>query len=542
MSGLFGKKGIVGVDISDHSIEVLQLNDKKEITAYSRLVLEGGIVRDGAIVDRARLSAKLKEALSVARPQSLFEDRKKNAFVFSLPESKTFIHIFTLPQTLSGNRLDVAVQEKVMKMVPLDQKNACWDYYVLGYNKEGQQLVLYAGVLYEVVHEFLRLFSELGIDEVIFDTEVASLGRSLLAEPSGEKAGVPTAIVDIGARSAVLGIFNGRNILALSAYIPVGGDYFTQKIAEDFHISLEEAEAVKRKEGFRSGEANNVRAILEGVMKDPLKEMQIAFHHYEERHRQEIGRVILAGGSALLPDIAEYFEQQLQKKVVIGDPLANINAAGVTVPQKNWAVFFSNVIGLALRDVKNTSSGINLLKRIGEVHTLDKENQVLQKITNMAQPSQELSQLLEKKRSQSRSKKIVVVLFALLALLFFGVVMYQYVFKKETPRAAAPSQQQVEVPAVPEEPQEVVTVDIPQEATPEVIATPEPPKVKYAVIQKTPIGWVNVRADAGTQFKILGKAIPGKSYEILEEKGSWYKIKLDEKIEGWVTSQYVAVQ
>ncbi|MCI8336531.1 MAG: SH3 domain-containing protein [Peptococcaceae bacterium] len=56
---------------------------------------------------------------------------------------------------------------------------------------------------------------------------------------------------------------------------------------------------------------------------------------------------------------------------------------------------------------------------------------------------------------------------------------------------------------------------------------------------------LNVRGGAGTTYAKVGSVKKGEKYTLLETKsgtdGSWYKIKLSDGKEGWVSSQYAKV-
>ena len=61
------------------------------------------------------------------------------------------------------------------------------------------------------------------------------------------------------------------------------------------------------------------------------------------------------------------------------------------------------------------------------------------------------------------------------------------------------------------------------------------PKVK---ILPTGVGFLRVRSGAGTGFPEITKIDPGEEFPLLEEKGGWYRIMLDDGREGWITGQF----
>jgi len=58
-------------------------------------------------------------------------------------------------------------------------------------------------------------------------------------------------------------------------------------------------------------------------------------------------------------------------------------------------------------------------------------------------------------------------------------------------------------------------------------------------ILETGTGWLRVRSGSGLGFEEVAKVDVDKEYKLLEDKGDWTKIQVDEKISGWVSSTYV---
>lgn len=65
-----------------------------------------------------------------------------------------------------------------------------------------------------------------------------------------------------------------------------------------------------------------------------------------------------------------------------------------------------------------------------------------------------------------------------------------------------------------------------------------PAAVAKVKILSTPTGYLRVRSGPGTSYAEVTRVNPGESYELLEEKTGWVKIKVSETVSGWVSSQY----
>ena len=321
------------------------------VLAYNRVILEEGIVQDGKIVKKEALVKKLKELLSGITP-------RPSKAILSLPESKIFIHYFELPRNLQGEALREKILEESSKIIPLNQERICWDYIAIS-NKESQHVV-YIGTLKEIIDEYIGIMRLVGIETVAVDAESLSLGRALIGKPFLKSS---LMIIDIGARTTNVSIFNSAKLLALSITIPIAGNNFTRDIAEKLKIKRNEAEKLKRKFGFDDKkEENKILSILQANFQPIIKELKEAISYYENNRGEKIEEIILAGGSALLPKVNEYLAMNLEKKVKIGDPLERIKDNQL-IDKKYSPILFANVIGLALRSTGDISKGINLLKK-----------------------------------------------------------------------------------------------------------------------------------------------------------------------------------
>ena len=67
-------------------------------------------------------------------------------------------------------------------------------------------------------------------------------------------------------------------------------------------------------------------------------------------------------------------------------------------------------------------------------------------------------------------------------------------------------------------------------------ASPTPSAAKV-IIRETPTGFLRVRENPSISSPEVSRVSPGQTFEILEEKDGWFKIKLENN-NGWISNQY----
>ncbi len=389
---------VIGVDISDHSIEILLLGKDKSITSYNRNILEDNVIENGEIVDQKRLSEILRETLKHAKPQpldvpeharkkglSILEPRDYRAII-SLPDSKTYIQVFSFEKR---GDLYNQIKDKIKTTIPLDFEEIYWDFVELP-SKEGVK-VLWVGALRDVVDGYVYFFKSTNIDPIVFEVEGMSIARSLLPSNSSSE----NMIIDIGAKVAGLNIYNSEGSLAVSVSLPYGGYYFTKKVAEELKISKLDAEDLKQQEGFKKG--SKIYKILEKQGDKIIEEIRKIDRYYRKEFGKEVKKITLSGGTSLLPEIVNFFNEKLEEKeVVLGDPLEKLTSG--TFKSKKNGVLYANVIGLSLRS--SIQEGVNLL------------------------PQEAKAEVNKNQNGNNKFSVGAIILFAILVIILLAVVLY----------------------------------------------------------------------------------------------------------------------
>ncbi|MFA6099217.1 MAG: type IV pilus assembly protein PilM [Patescibacteria group bacterium] len=400
---IFGKKAF-GLDISDTSIEALEIKKqlgKLAVSVYARKLLEPGVVENGRILNKQKLTAALKDLVGAGNFS------QKNV-VLSIPESKTFIHVFKMPGVISREHLGDSVMFQAEEVIPLAFDRAYHDYQIIEKTPEHQSVVFVAAFK-ETIDHFREALEVAGLNPVVFEPESVSLIRSLVHEDTPE--GV--ALVDIGARTSIITIYDHRGI-RYSENFPVAGQAITKKIMEALSVSEEEAGKLKRTVGLKSekGKSLTIEPILDSIANEILK----AIGYYRRQSGFIVNKVILCGGTSLLPGLLDYMQHKLSIKVELGDPLAPLNFDKNVITREN-AVLFSAAIGLARRgfDIKSLDDGINLLPQ-------EKERQASKPEKTMAVKTPGLSSRLSLPKVDKRTL-ILLAVFVFLILVFLAVLL-----------------------------------------------------------------------------------------------------------------------
>jgi len=183
----------------------------------------------------------------------------------------------------------------------------------------------------ETVSRFLGVLREAGLQTVaLLPTPFA--WKDYLVSILGCDESVSTAVVDIGLERTVVSIYRGSR-LRFNREFESGGRQVTEAIVQAGQtfgvpgsLSGEEAEAIKRTvdlfsaDGLRPVKGNltasQVGGMVRPVLEKIVQESKRSFDYYRQLYRQEeVGRVFLCGGGALIPGLDDFFRERLRPQV-----------------------------------------------------------------------------------------------------------------------------------------------------------------------------------------------------------------------------------
>lgn len=337
----------IGIDISDYSIESVELKNeggKIILKNQLRMQVQPGIFESGKILNEEKMVETLKELREKLRKEGI---TNRNA-IASLPESKVLIKVIHTPKVLKEKQERENIYNRLGEVFPYDPDEIYWDYQKISENKDVTE-VLVAAVENSIVDNFIRVFKKAGFNLLALDTESLSIARTLASDI---KDGMANLIIDSGARATNL-IVVDKNGVRVTGSINIAGNAFSKDLMDNLGVTLKDADEIKEKIGL--DKAKNEGKILIKSWEEVVKETSRLIQYFETKYEKKVTKIILCGGSALLPKLPEFLKEQFN----IPAELATLN---LPIKDKRINIFMINAVGLAMRGIsKNPKVGINLL-------------------------------------------------------------------------------------------------------------------------------------------------------------------------------------
>ncbi|MBI1869844.1 MAG: type IV pilus assembly protein PilM [Chlamydiae bacterium] len=284
----------------------------------------------------------------------------------SLPGSLSFCRLLKLPQ-LESTKIHQIVQYEAQQQIPFPLEEVLWDYQVLGSPDEEHLHVLLAAIRLEIVQ---ALLSELNTYHLQVELiEAAPIAAYHAISQMLESPHLTLGLLDLGARSTHLVILAPQT--AWIRTIPIGGDHFTQEIQKELKLEFQEAENLKWAKGSlsKTDEASIIELGLYNAMSRIytrlVAEISRSLGFYNAQFSSgNISKMYLCGGSSQIKDLERALSKKFSLPIEFLNPLNNpsIEYTPGKESEKN-SLFFTGIIGMALRSLKRTVVEMNLLPK-----------------------------------------------------------------------------------------------------------------------------------------------------------------------------------
>jgi type IV pilus assembly protein PilM len=277
--------------------------------------------------------------------------------ILSVPVFSTFSAVMELPD-MPYTEIETSIPYEARQYIPVPVSEVVLGWNIIGKkNKasvEGEEPikkieVLLVAVPKEVANKYAEIAQAVNLNLKAIELESFALSRSLVGDDL-----TPTIIVDIGSKvTNILVVDNGY--VMLNKGLDTSGNEITRALVHALNINYKRAEIMKRERGLNTkGEGDSsVDQVILPVIGIIANEISRVSSLYFYKSNKKVERVILCGGSARLPGLAEYLSGNLHLPVSIGDPWGRIDysPSNLGPALKELAPSFSIAVGLAMREL-----------------------------------------------------------------------------------------------------------------------------------------------------------------------------------------------
>lgn len=315
-------KKSLGVDIGASSIKIVELSNQKEgikLENYGEIKAEVLHKEKLRVFENNILTVPCEDisrGIRAVLQEAEIETKKAN---FSIPDFASFFTTFSLPK-MSDKELSSAIEFEAKRHIPIDLSEVTLDWDVIKGEKSDKQNNFVEILLVAVSNKIIKQYEEMArlsfLELENLEAETFSLLRAVV------KSDKSIILLDIGEQSIAISVID-KNKLKTSHSLDIAGESFTNALKDKLDIDYKTAEELKRKNGLLpiNNEARDALLPLVELIAQEIARIKIDFFKTQNK---KIEKIILAGKSAALPGLKEFFEGKLQTTVEIANPFSDI--------------------------------------------------------------------------------------------------------------------------------------------------------------------------------------------------------------------------
>ena len=315
-------KPLVGIDISNNSVKLLQLSrvgNRYQVEAYAIVPLATTAVMENEIKD----SDVVAEAITQAMIQSQVTTRN---VVTALEDASVISKVIQMDASLKEHEIEAQIRFEADQHIPFELAEVNFDFQILGRPASSPQ---WADIRLTVsrsknIASYAKTFALAGLNLKIIDLESYAIARACkLMDQHLPNNGVDKiiAVIDIDDLKNTLTVLNNFDPVFSRSDLLDGNQLEKISSHQDGYSNSKEKKA------------NLSVGIVEAYEPEVLKAFAKLLVQHVQRHLQfffsssgcrEIHHVVLAGASAVVPGLAELIQNDVKLPVSVANPLAKM--------------------------------------------------------------------------------------------------------------------------------------------------------------------------------------------------------------------------
>jgi type IV pilus assembly protein PilM len=328
-------------------IELSKSGDTYRVEAYAAEATPLNAVNEKAIVDAQVVGEAVRRAVKRSGARS------REAAV-AISGDAAITKIIQMPASFTGPELEGQVDLQADQYIPFPMDEVSYDFEVIGPTERDPDKidVLLVATRTENVEQRQAAVEAGGLTARIMDVEpyaVENACRLLRHQMQDEGVGHNVAVIDFGASSTTFSVLRDLKVIYTRDFA-FGGQQLTEEIMRTYGLTLEEAGRAKKEGGLPS---NYEPEILEPFIDDMTQQVSrsLQFFLASGTNREQPEQIIICGGCANIPGVADVIGSRVGIPTQIGNPLGMMKLSSKARSQgvMKDATALLTACGLALR-------------------------------------------------------------------------------------------------------------------------------------------------------------------------------------------------
>ncbi len=343
-------KPLIGLDITTSSIKLIELGQSGKsyrAECYAAEPTPPNAINEKTIVDADAVGEAIRRAVKRAGTST-------DEVAIAISGDAAITKVIQMPSRLGSNELEGQVEIQADQYIPFPMEEVSFDFEILGPSANDPEMndVLLVATRTENVDQRRAAVEAAGLHARVVDVEAFALENAcqLLAHQMPD-AGMDhvIAVVDFGASNTTFSVLQDMRVIYTRDF-SFGGQQLTEEIMRTYGLSLEDAGRAKKEGGLPS---NYQPEVLDPFIDDMTQQVSrsLQFFLASGGGREQPDQILVCGGCANIPGVADLISSKVGIPTEIGDPLGQMKISSRAKSQgvRKDATALLTACGLALR-------------------------------------------------------------------------------------------------------------------------------------------------------------------------------------------------
>jgi type IV pilus assembly protein PilM len=343
-------KSLAGLDITTSSIKLIELVPQGRgyrVECYAAEPSPPNSITEKSIVDSDAVGEAVRRAVKRA-------STKATEVAIAISGDAAITKVIQMPRQLNDNDMEAQVEIQADQYIPFPMEEVSFDFQVIGESPNDPDMVdvLLVATRTENVDQRRAAVEAAGLKAHIVDVEPFALENACkLLTHQMPDGGMDhqVAVVDFGASSTTFSVLQDLRVVYTRDF-NFGGQQLTEEIMRIYGLSLEDAGRAKKEGGLPS---NYQPEVLDPFVDDMTQQVSrsLQFFLASGGGREQPDEILVCGGCANIPGVADLIASKVGIPTEVGDPLGQMKISSRARSQgvESDATALLTACGLALR-------------------------------------------------------------------------------------------------------------------------------------------------------------------------------------------------